>query len=227
VLAYKFLEQGAIGPFSGFPWPAPGATHPGEWVSARQPLEPCGPGIHACRTQDLPFWLNDELWEIELNGEVVEERQGLIAEHGRLLRRYEDWPPAAVELARGCSRNARDTAVRALDDHGLANEAEGLATEKDVEALRAGFEAVARSVGDEHVSRIAFYAADVAGYAARALEGDAAWTSCTAYATALLEGYAAARDASAARTHPAYMAERERQAQWLAARLGLQSDAAS
>ena len=43
MLAYKFLRPGAVGPFSGFVWPA------GEWVTAGDAPAPCRTGIHACQ----------------------------------------------------------------------------------------------------------------------------------------------------------------------------------
>src|SRR5262249_50740287 len=64
VTAYKFLRQGSIGPFTGFRW------GPGRWVEA-DTAAPCESGVHACRVDDLPYWCNDELWEIELDGSIV------------------------------------------------------------------------------------------------------------------------------------------------------------
>jgi hypothetical protein len=84
VIAYKFLEQGSVSPFAGFRWPV------GEWVDAVA-ADPCRRGIHACRVQDLPFWLGTELWEIELDAAAVVERRKLVAPRGRLLRRVDGW----------------------------------------------------------------------------------------------------------------------------------------
>ena len=89
MIAFKFLSAGA-GPFTGFRWPV------GEWVEA-EAIEPCRGGIHACRTQDLPFWLGRELWEIELDGEVVEQERKVVAQRGRLLRRREEWTPRLLD----------------------------------------------------------------------------------------------------------------------------------
>ena len=33
---------------------------------------PCRRGVHACRPGDLPYWLNRDLWEVELEGELAE-----------------------------------------------------------------------------------------------------------------------------------------------------------
>ena len=84
--AYKFLAAGGIGPFTGFRWPV------GEWVEA-DGVDLCRDGIHACRASDLPNWIDDELWEIELDGEVVEQERKLVARRGRLVRRLEGWTP--------------------------------------------------------------------------------------------------------------------------------------
>jgi hypothetical protein len=84
VIAYKFLADGAVGPFTRFRWPV------GDWVESES-IEPCRAGVHACRARDLPFWLGRELWEIELDGEIVERERKVIARRGRLVRRREEW----------------------------------------------------------------------------------------------------------------------------------------
>jgi hypothetical protein len=84
VIAYKALGEGGVAPFTRFRW------REDEWVEA-EAVEPCRSGVHACRPRDLPYWLTDELWEIELDGEVVEQERKLIARRGRLVRRIPDW----------------------------------------------------------------------------------------------------------------------------------------
>ena len=84
MIAYKFLDEGRIGPFTGFVWPER------EWVAASV-AQPCRVGVHACRVEHLPLWLGHELWEVELGGEIVEQERKLVAERGRLLRRVRDW----------------------------------------------------------------------------------------------------------------------------------------
>ncbi len=89
MIAYKFLEEGAVSPFAGFRWPV------GEWVDAAA-ADPCRRGIHACRVQDLPFWLGSELWEIELDAGVVVQQRKVVAPRGRLVRRVADWNPGVL-----------------------------------------------------------------------------------------------------------------------------------
>jgi len=101
LIAYKFLASGAIGCFTGFRW------EPGTWVAAAA-AEPCVNGIHACRVRDLPIWLHDELWEIELAGEVAVGERKLVAARGRITQRLEQWTPElAHEFGRFCARRTR------------------------------------------------------------------------------------------------------------------------
>jgi hypothetical protein len=88
VIAHKFLRPGGTSAFTGFAWPLPDGG-PGAWVEA--PIEPCRSGIHACRPADLPIWAGQELYEIELDGEIVHERTKVIASRARLLRSVDAW----------------------------------------------------------------------------------------------------------------------------------------
>ena len=102
MIAYKFLDDGAVGPFTGFRWPVD------EWVEADS-VDLCSKGIHACRMRDLPVWLGRELWEIELDGEVVEQKAKVVAPRGRLLRRIDEWnDDVAREFGRFCARRTRE-----------------------------------------------------------------------------------------------------------------------
>jgi hypothetical protein len=101
VTAYKFLRAGRIGPFSGFEWPV------GTWVEAETRV-PCGAGIHACRIADLPFWLLDELWEIELGSEIAQGAHKVVAIRGRLVRRVDGWDgEVSREFASACVDRVR------------------------------------------------------------------------------------------------------------------------
>jgi hypothetical protein len=102
LIAYKFLEVGSIGRFTGFRWTAD------TWIEAKA-TDPCRAGIHACRVRDLPIWLDDELWEIELGGEVVHGDRKIVATRGRLTNRIERWTPdLAYEFGRYCAKRTRE-----------------------------------------------------------------------------------------------------------------------
>ena len=102
VIAYKFLAAGAVAPFTRYRWRLD------EWVDAGA-ADPCRQGVHACRSRDLPIWLDDELWEVELDGTVVEQERKLVAERGRLVRAIDAWTPeVAHEFGRFCARRTRE-----------------------------------------------------------------------------------------------------------------------
>jgi hypothetical protein len=89
--AYKFLCEGCTGVLSGFTWPV------GEWVVVDGDLVPTRRGVHACRRQDLAYWLDEELWAVELDGEIRELDRLVVARAGRLAERVEAWTPRVAD----------------------------------------------------------------------------------------------------------------------------------
>ncbi|HXF97980.1 MAG TPA: hypothetical protein VNJ46_05135, partial [Gaiellaceae bacterium] len=106
VIAYKFLREGAVGPFSGVRWPAPAGGRPGAWLEAEGALETCVAGVHACPPGALAYWFDEELWRVELAGEVLDEGTVLVARRGRLLERVAGWPAVARDFAEDCRERA-------------------------------------------------------------------------------------------------------------------------
>jgi hypothetical protein len=111
-LAYKFTRPGARSPFTGFEW------QPGEWVEVDGAIGLCTNGIHACRPEALPRWIDDELWLVELD-DVLQELDGvLIARRGRLLERIDAWDDATSrDLARSCAARVRELAEQTGDPY--------------------------------------------------------------------------------------------------------------
>jgi hypothetical protein len=108
MIAYKFLGPDATSPFTGFRWPVPDGG-PGPWIEA--PVEPCRSGVHACRRDDLPLWLGRDLYEVELDGEIVAEPTKLVASRARLLRRLGAWDDRLRdEYTRMCAARAHELA---------------------------------------------------------------------------------------------------------------------
>jgi hypothetical protein len=192
VIAYKFLVHGAVSPFTGFRWPGPGS-----WVTA-----PAGRGdawVHACRVADLPYWLDDELWRIELGSPVREMRYQIASPRARLVARIAAWDPTlGREYARACALRARDLALPHLAP-------ELRATVEGLEDPRAIADAVESAAGG---SRAAAFASDAANSALHFGPAATSYVACTlasAYGSGL----------------PAFEAERAWQARWLVERLGL------
>lgn len=102
MIAWKFLRKGGVAPFTGLAWV------PGAWMSGR-PAH--GAGVHACKVSHLPYWVDDELWRIELAEPVVERPTQVEGARGRLLQRVTAWDPPA--FAQACAGRARGYAREA------------------------------------------------------------------------------------------------------------------
>ena len=111
MIAYKFLRPDGTSVFTGFTWPLPNGE-PAEWVEAE--VEPCRSGIHACAPEHLPLWAGPVLYEVELDGDVVDDRTKLIAPRARLTRRIEAWDEAVRDTyTRACAVRAHELAQSA------------------------------------------------------------------------------------------------------------------
>jgi hypothetical protein len=201
MIAYKFLRSGRIGPFSAFQWPEPGV-----WVRAPRDLAACRRGIHACRPSDLPWWLADELWEIELDGPVQPDEHKIVAPAGRLRAQIEAWTPACAQAyADACAWRAQERAVQALTLAGHRHDAHQLTTCQTLDDVLVATRKLADDIPQTRISLT------IAGDGAvRALTG-APPTSAyiAAHAAMRLDGAAG------------YAAERAWQSHWLVERLGL------
>lgn len=118
--AYKILSDGRS-QFTGWRWPLPARGRPGEWVSATGPLSLCNNGIHASTVNQLPQWLGDEIWEIELDREVLRTEPALVAARARLVRRVEEWnEEAQLAFCHDCAGRACGVVGRNLAGRNLA-----------------------------------------------------------------------------------------------------------
>ena len=212
VRAYKFLDRSGRTLYTGTEW------RPGTWVEA-QTVRECHEGVHACLPADLAWWLAADLWEVELDGEVVRTRHKVAAQRGRLVRRIDDYPAAVTELGARGAWQARDRAVpvlRAAGHESLADRFAGCTTIAELAALRrTAFEAVDQ---DSFAGPAATFAADVAFFVDHGEPAEAPFVACCAagHAAAGPEGTRADYDGG-------YAAMRDEQSAWLTTRLGLLS----
>lgn len=82
---FKFLQRGTKGPVTGFEWSA------NVWVESSEQLAVCRAGVHLLRPQDLAYWMHEELWRAELDGEWIEGGDCIVARRARLTERIDGW----------------------------------------------------------------------------------------------------------------------------------------
>ncbi len=112
MIAWKFLRKGAISPITRFAWPR--SPLPGPFVDAHAPIAACRAGFHACRPRDLAYWVCDELWEIELEGDIVDVADGIVGQRARLLRCLDEWSTeGGTRFIEHCIGRAREELARA------------------------------------------------------------------------------------------------------------------
>jgi hypothetical protein len=156
---------------------------------------------------DLPWWLQDELWEAEFDGPITRGRHKIAAPRARLVRRVGAWDVgAANDFAAACAWRARDHAVTALERAGAAGAATALRDTAELAELRS----LSESLTVPGAARISVA---MAGHGAiRALQGPQ---------IAATAAYIAAHAAGQLDGPAALDAERGRQAAWLRDRLDL------
>jgi len=202
--ALKFLAADRVAPFSGVQWPAPEDGDP--WVEADDGVALCISGVHACRPGDLPFWLNEELWVVELEGMVDDPGGKLVARRGRLLQPVAGWDEAAKQaFGDTCVTTAREATVKVLGG-GKEGAAKGIADMPFNELVKAA-ETLEKRGRDRRTTAAYSYL----GYAAL-FRGDPAPVA-----------FVAASAADHAYGDGAAAAERHRQVHWLEEELGLSS----
>jgi hypothetical protein len=166
---------------------------------------------------NLVWFLDAELWEVELEGAVVESGHGLHAGRGRLVCRVEAWTPAlACELADWSAHQVRDVAIAELRREDREGEAANLEAVGDPGDLEAAADAIAAR-DSSRADVLAGHAADVVRYAREAAD-PAHGAGVAAYIAAHVE---AGADKNAPGYDEAFVRARARQAAWLRAALGL------
>jgi hypothetical protein len=204
VRAFKFLGADGCAPFTRTPW------RPGEWIETGS-AKPCHVGVHGCLPGDLAYWVADELWEVELDGEIVPSRHKLAGTRGRLVQRIDAYPAAYAELAEVVAWRARDQLVELAGRHG----ADELARRFAAATTLAELSAARRDVTDDpYLYTAAALASDTASFSDRPREG--------LFVAACFSGHVAAgAGGDQAAYDEGYAGERAFQSAWLTERLQL------
>lgn len=179
------------------------------------PRDPCRAGLHVCRIADLPLWMNEELFAVEVDGEIDEYATFAVTARARLSVRIEGWGfESAHRFSDDCAWRTRTLAVETLRLEGRDPEADRLLMCRSVDELRLVADQVVHSerLGGRLSAPLAGYAADAAAFADRVGAGGSwpAATATTAFIAARAASVAAGGDGTQAES-----AERALQARWL------------
>ncbi len=227
MILYKFLGRDRVALYTGYEWPVD------EWVETGGPLDLCANGLHACRRVNLPGWIDDELWLIELDGDQETHEDVVVAQRARLVRRVEAWDePAMREFIERTIWRLRDLIVLGLELH--ARDARDLACASELDDVQQAAVALARA-GTRYADVLVLLADIVAlargarpeQYEVSSHEDDLPTPGAIAANIAFVAAHASGRCAVTASDDEAsydagFAEERKRQAEWFNARLGLE-----
>jgi len=211
VRAYAFLDPAATDYVSGVRWPVPDDGGPGAWLEAGADSR-----LRGYPADQLPWWLDQHLWEVELAGDVRETDRSVLGARGRLLAPVHAWTPeAARELTADCALRLRGRAVAALEADRRQTAATTLAAADDLESIAEAAASAASGEGDG--SLLAGYTADLVRFASF-MPDPARGAAVAARVAAHAHG---GGDEGKQGYEAAYAGERACQAAWLRTRLGL------
>lgn len=213
--AYKFLNSDGCSLLTGHRWPLPQGTVPGSWIDVGA-VRPCHQGVHACRPEDLPYWLDTDLWEIDLAGEIVEADHKVAAQRGRIVGRIDAWSTVQSEFSEMSVWRTRDFAITAVTAEGRNDLAERLQSAVTLDQLTEFWDVAQEFDVDSPMGRAVGYVADGAEMAMTDEPSPAPFVAAVAAGFAAM--YAKGDEAS---FHTAFATERSYQATWLACRLAL------
>ena len=209
--AYAFLDPAATDYVSGVQWPVPHEAGPGPWLETG-----AGEPLRGYSADQLLWWLDQQLWEVELDGDLRETDRSVLGARGRLRAPVDAWTPGvAHELPTNCALRLRDRTVAALEADGRKDAAAVLAAANDLESIADA--AASAASGEAGSSLLAGYTADlvrVASFMPDPARGAAVAARIAAQAHA-------GGDEGKPGYEEAYAEERARQGEWLRTRLGL------
>jgi hypothetical protein len=179
---YKTLDENNKGPYSNFNFTKylpvkneDGTWTPGKWLPKRKVLDMCAKGYHYTDTVHLIDWLDAQIFEVELAGEVLDSDNKSCCQSIRFVRKIETWDDKSARLfACWCVRQI----WHLLEDERSKNAvivaekyANGEATQEELDAAWAAAGTAAWAAAGTAAKAAAWAAA---GTAAKAAARDAA-----------------------------------------------------
>jgi len=150
---YKFIDENNRG-YNGFDYTdyLPRDGQPGKPLpTVEGKIEPCECGYHACKPQFVSSWINAQLYEVELSGNLVDAEDKTAASDMRFIRKVDKWDAKTQRLfAVWCAREALKL-VDNPDPRSVAacdvaeRYANGKATDEELDAALAAALAAARA----------------------------------------------------------------------------------
>ncbi len=93
-------------------------------------------GVHACRVEDLAYWMHVQLWEVELGGQIVKGDHLVAASRGRLVRRLDHWEVVSAAFGEWVVWRTRDQAAGQLVGVGVGAARRRLGACEDLASLQ-------------------------------------------------------------------------------------------
>jgi hypothetical protein len=84
--AYKSLDAEGYAPYTRAKWPIPEEGKPAPWIEISGKPELCVWGLHGWKTFDLARKNGTGIYEMEIDGETVEDDEKIAGTRARLLR---------------------------------------------------------------------------------------------------------------------------------------------
>jgi hypothetical protein len=90
-IVYKALRKDGKSTYQNWLWPLPTDTEPGEWVEVKPPAVLCQHGFHGYRDLEQAFAFNgdDDVYEMEISGDIHRDHEKVVATKARLLRKLD------------------------------------------------------------------------------------------------------------------------------------------
>ena len=117
---YKFLTLKNTGGYSDFVYPVckDGST---EWLTIDGELELCKNGFHVCRPGTMIRWMQVQLFECVIGGEVIDDADKICCSKIRLTKKVGTWGIRQIVLfAEACVARVAHLDVYAADAASLS-----------------------------------------------------------------------------------------------------------